>query len=1216
MDKYLRPERFDGDPSLSTAAAEWAHWKKTFVNFLAVQESAITTDEAKLTILINHVSPNVYTHISECEKYEQAMNLLNKLYIKPNNILYARHALATRRQSSHETIDTYIQALKQLSKDCNFVAVDSKTNRDDNIRDAFIAGISSTKIRERLLENLCLTLDEAHNQARALEMAEVNTLHYNNIPINVVTENIPENTVSASAATPVFRNYSNRKCFYCGGHVHARKTCPAIDVTCQLCNKKGHLAKVCRSKYSTSAATSDQENVTACIIAASPSSLHKAIVPAYIKGIRAEALLDTGSSKSFINFDFAKLCSLKMKPSQQTISMASLNHTSSVKGETCLTLTLGKHTYENIQLLVVENLCSDMIIGHDVLEKHSSLEFAFGGPKEPFVVCNVAEASVPAVPLFANLSPECKPIAIKSRRYSDDDRRFIEEEVKNLLNEGVIEESRSPWRAQVLITKNVNHRKRLVIDYSRTINRFTELDAYPLPSIEELISKVAKYSVFSAIDLKSAYHQVPILPEERPYTAFEAAGNLYQFRRIPFGVSNGVSSFQRTIDWLIRTENLKGTFAYLDDITICGKTPEEHDYNLQKFLAAAKKYGLTLNESKSIFKQTSINILGYTIANNIIKPDSDRLKPLLNLPPPQDLPSLRRALGMFAHYSKWITNFSEKVHELSKIKTFPLSNTMVKDFQELKNAIVKSCVHAIDNNVPFTVETDASEHSIAATISQAGRPVAFYSRTLNRSEQNHSAIEKEAYAIVESLKKWRHYLIGKPFLLVTDQRSVSFMFDAKHTSKIKNEKIQRWRLELSPYKYDIVYRPGTQNHVADALSRVCAIVETPAKLRSLHEALCHPGVTRMAHWVRSKNLAYSIEEIKSMTKDCRICSEVKPRFIKADPQNKLIKALAPFERLSMDFKGPVPSKSRNRFILTVIDEYSRFPFAFPCSDISAKTVIKHLDSIFNMFGMPAYVHSDRGTSFLSADVRDFLHSRQIATSRTTPYNPQGNGQVEKLNSTLWKSVQLALKSKNLPIENWEDVLPQSLHSIRSLLCTSTNCTPHERMFRHSRRSPNGDSIPTWLTSSNKVLMRRFDRKTKYQPLVEEVEVLETNPTYSYVRSMDGREITVSNRHLAPLGCSGEDIPENDLFVDAESERSQTPLPSCSPPTNSSFPPTTYSPPDSQPTSPSSPPPSETLQEVPEQTSSDGIETPVSEPPRRSARSRKPPKFLLDYIWPG
>jgi hypothetical protein len=104
-------------------------------------------------------------------------------------------------------------------------------------------------------------------------------------------------------------------------------------------------------------------------------------------------------------------------------------------------------------------------------------------------------------------------------------------------------------------------------------------------------------------------------------------------------------------------------------------------------------------------------------------------------------------------------------------------------------AIEKAVLTTIDEDVPFVVETDASHHAIAATLNQAGRPVAFFSRTLNNAEQRHSSVEKEAYAIVESLRKWRHYLIGRHFKLITDQRSVAFMFDSKAMGKIKNGRL-------------------------------------------------------------------------------------------------------------------------------------------------------------------------------------------------------------------------------------------------------------------------------------------------------------------------------------------------------------------------------------------------------------------------------------------
>lgn len=281
----------------------------------------------------------------------------------------------------------------------------------------------------------------------------------------------------------------------------------------------------------------------------------------------------------------------------------------------------------------------------------------------------------------------------------------------------------------------------------------------------------------------------------------------------------------------------------------------------------------------------------------------------------------------------------------------------------------------------------------------------------------------------------------------------------------------------------------------------------------------------MYHWVRSKNLPFSLEDIKRVTSSCAICGELKPRFCKNE--GKLIKATSPFERLNLDFKGPLPSKSKNRFILTIIDEYSRFPFAIPCSDLSATTVIINLRNIFSIFGMPAYIHSDRGSSFMSHDLKSFLTSLGIATSRTTAYNPEGNGQAERYNGIIWKTVQLALKSRKLAVEQWEEVPLDALHSIRSLLCTSTNATPHERMFTHARRSHNGQSLPTWLSHPGPVLMKNNNRASKYEPLVHEVELIEANPEYAYVRFPDGRETSVSIRHLAPRGESAISEAENE-----------------------------------------------------------------------------------------
>ena len=279
----------------------------------------------------------------------------------------------------------------------------------------------------------------------------------------------------------------------------------------------------------------------------------------------------------------------------------------------------------------------------------------------------------------------------------------------------------------------------------------------------------------------------------------------------------------------------------------------------------------------------------------------------------------------------------------------------------------------------------------------------------------------------------------------------------------------------------------------------------------------------MSAFVRNRNLPFSVEDIRQINRNCGTCRKLKPQFHKPRPAH-LIKATQPFERLNIDFKGPLPSTSRNKYFLTIIDEYSRFPFVYPVSNTDTPTVITCLSQLFSIFGMPAYIHSDRGSSFMSEELKTYLHTKGIATSRTTAYNPQCNGQAERYNGIIMKTILLALDTHDLPTKYWERVLPDVLHSIRSLISTSTNETPHERMFSYQRRSSTGESIPSWLSEPGKVLLKKHVRQSKYDPLVEEVDLIEANPQYAHIQN--GRETTVSIQHLAPAPTV---LPELETF---------------------------------------------------------------------------------------
>ena len=648
-----------------------------------------------------------------------------------------------------------------------------------------------------------------------MDVAQKNSAAYSHPAVHVAAVDLPSTAEDDNSLCPdvlgqkpplannppLATTYSKNKCFYCGDASHHRRKCPAREAMCHTCGIKGHFSSMCMKKKQGNSvgnvATTYSSSLCALgISAAFPSSLSHAAVPIVINGVALTALIDSCSSESFINEQVANRLKLTLSPSTRNISMALTTLKTDIIGCCTADITLNNCTYTNVILSVLKDLCSDVILGHDFQKRHK--------------------------------------------------RVTIAEEISRLMSENIIEHSTSPWRAQVVVVKSTSHpeKKRLCVDYSQTVNQYTEVDAYPLPRIDDMINNLAKYRVFFTFDLKNAYHQLPICDSDKKYTGFEANGKLYQFCRIPFGVTNGVAVFQRQMDKIIKEEKLMDTFSYLDDITVAGHTQEEHDTNVAAFMEVIHRRNLTLNESKSVLSSSTINILGYLIGNGVVRPDPERLRPLQELPPPTNVRSHRRALGLFAYYAKWIPNFSEKIQPLSKALTYPLCKEAIDSFNTLKGDMESAALRPIDEGVPFVVECDASETTLSATLNQRGRPVAFMSRTLQSSELHYPPVEKEATAIIEAVRKWEHLLARQHFMLITDQRSVAFMLDNCKRTKIKNNKIQGWRLELASFSYTIQYRPGIDNVGPDTFIRAfCAsVTESNSNLSDIHKQLSHPGV--------------------------------------------------------------------------------------------------------------------------------------------------------------------------------------------------------------------------------------------------------------------------------------------------------------------------------------------------------------------------------------
>lgn len=260
MDKILRPERFDTEPTAPNAEKLYKHWKITFQNYLDVSktttDNAETVERKKYFALINNISASVYEIISDTTTFDTAMTALDTTYIKPVSEIYNRHQLISCKQDS-DSIDVYLQNLERIAKTCDFKAVSAEDNKNQYVRDAFINGLSSSTIRQRLLESSTLTLNEAFRQARVLELAQKQSATYDNNPITAAIQEetiTPPPTVAAVQRSRKTESHNNKKevkekelCFFCGYPRHARSNCPARNHECKKCNKHGHWERVCQN---------------------------------------------------------------------------------------------------------------------------------------------------------------------------------------------------------------------------------------------------------------------------------------------------------------------------------------------------------------------------------------------------------------------------------------------------------------------------------------------------------------------------------------------------------------------------------------------------------------------------------------------------------------------------------------------------------------------------------------------------------------------------------------------------------------------------------------------------------------------------------------------------------------------------------------------------------------------------------------------------------
>lgn len=429
------------------------------------------------------------------------------------------------------------------------------------------------------------------------------------------------------------------------------------------------------------------------------------------------------------------------------------------------------------------------------------------------------------------------PIWTKQYPYPISDNDFVNKELEKLLNDGIIQRSRSPYNSPIWtvpkkgLDESGKPKRRMVIDFQK-LNVQTITDRYPIPDVSMTLQNLGNAKYFSVIDLESGFHQIKIKQSDREKTAFSVNGAKYEFVRMPFGLKNAPAIFQRCVDDILREFIGKFAYVYIDDVLIYSNTPEEHITHISIIADALYNANMKLSSEKSKFFQDSVEYLGHVIKHKRITVDPNKVETIREYPLPTNLKELRSFLGLASYYRKFIENFAH----ITKPLTIFLrgENGMVKKNQSEKMLIEldEAAINAFnllkkklqgevelfqpDFSKPIELTTDASNFAIGAVLSQNRKPITFISRTLSETEQNYATNEKELLAVIWSLQKLRNYLYGIADLtILTDHQSLIYSISEKNP----NSKLKRWKNLIEEYGAKIVYKPGYQNVVADALSR-------------------------------------------------------------------------------------------------------------------------------------------------------------------------------------------------------------------------------------------------------------------------------------------------------------------------------------------------------------------------------------------------------------
>ena len=825
----------------------WSNWKAKFDIFLIASKRENDQERVKVAMLKNIIGDQAndvlktftYSCNEDQVKLSQIYDLMNK-YVEPKkNLTLSRFQFFTMNQTEGQSIESFITEVTLKSKECEF---DTDENICDSlVRDRIICGIQDKKLQENILRThledvkldkvikLCRVASEARAQSDMLnESTGVNRVSCMSIS--------SENTVHRAERTSVKReNHTSAKTYkctkYCGTN-HLAGECPAFHHRCKECQRTGHYELCCwRKKKGINVIRAEAEEkpvgpLTDSFLVSMVKETDTDIdwkFTTLVNGERKiEFKLDTGADVNLISYQ--EYLKLNGPPSikHSSVKLSAYNNSKiPIKGECVLPIVVHNKLID-VKFIVAEfgniiggKLCHEEGIVSRVcsvsMSEYSDLFTGLGKFKQTHTL-HLRDDAVPVVH-----APRRVPEALLGR---------LETELKRMEELGVIVKVTEPtdWVSSLVLIEKHDKSLRVCLD-PKDLNKAIKRTHYPLPTVDDLLNKLSGAKFFSKLDASSGYWQIPVDEESSQLLTFNSPFGRYRFTRVPFGIHSASELFQRTIEDMIR--GIEGAANLQDDIIVWAETQEEHDKRLKQVLDVIKESGMKLNPQKCQFSQTEVIFLGHKVTADGIKPDPSKTSAIDNIPEPKTKLELQRFLGMINFIGKFIPNLAKIAGPLRELlhkgREFHMSDVHRESFLALKRmATTAPVLKNFSQGKEIKVSGDSSEYGLGAVILQKHgdrfHPVAYASRTLNKTEHLYAQIEKECLAVVFAVTRFHQYLYGNQFLLETDHNPLVSII-GKELSKMP-ARIQRMMLKIQAYpELTLKYTPGSKLLIADTLSR-------------------------------------------------------------------------------------------------------------------------------------------------------------------------------------------------------------------------------------------------------------------------------------------------------------------------------------------------------------------------------------------------------------